>query len=420
MDPSGCNFSQAMVVLRAMTLRHLLRALAATGGLAGAAGLGAHVIQARSDGRTIEKALGSSDGGPFDGDGGAAWPLQIAAGGARDAGIAGPPWILASLESDWILSVGQLLRVDETGRILARLSSRKNLVRAMGPIDTPQKALAALVLEGLTPAAEKGVPVRSVSGGFEVKLTIWEGECPLIEVESLYGVDAEGRVKYLEELRRSRLGLCAGRLPSRVLALDVRRPSGLGEFFAQMGRLEALSVLAFEELAGQLTDWAAPPALIRKARRARLDEVRHAAVANGLAYRLGSSPIPIREAKLLPRTAFEVACHNAIEGCISETFGALLGLVQARTAEHLGVRRVMANIANDEVRHAQLAWEVARWLEPKLGRTERAEVAASRARALAALSHEGDCVDTGMAALVGLPVGDARRSLAGALERALA
>ena len=66
-----------------------------------------------------------------------------------------------------------------------------------------------------------------------------------------------------------------------------------------------------------------------------------------------------------------VPLENAIEGCVRETYGAVVNLVEARASSDPVVRKAMRSIADDECRHAELAWAVAAWLRPRLTREER-------------------------------------------------
>ena len=67
-----------------------------------------------------------------------------------------------------------------------------------------------------------------------------------------------------------------------------------------------------------------------------------------------------------------------------EAFAAVLAHVQAGAAcaDHAPT---YAAIADDEGGHADLAWDVAAWLEPRLTSAERADVEAARATAIDAL-----------------------------------
>jgi len=72
---------------------------------------------------------------------------------------------------------------------------------------------------------------------------------------------------------------------------------------------------------------------------------------------------------------------------VNETFGALTAMYQAEHAEDGVVRAAMKRIARDETRHAELAWEIARWLEPRLSPEERVRVRTAREAAIGRLDR---------------------------------
>jgi hypothetical protein len=88
------------------------------------------------------------------------------------------------------------------------------------------------------------------------------------------------------------------------------------------------------------------------------------------------------------RSLLEIALDNAREGCVRETFGALLATYQAAGAEDGHVRNVMAGIAADETRHAMLSWKLMAWLSPLLSEREQMHVDEAKAEAQAALALE--------------------------------
>ena len=71
-----------------------------------------------------------------------------------------------------------------------------------------------------------------------------------------------------------------------------------------------------------------------------------------------------------------------------ETFGALLATWQSRVAEDRAVRAAMQGIARDETAHAELSWQLARWLEPRLSPAARAPVEQARRVAIGELGRE--------------------------------
>ena len=83
-----------------------------------------------------------------------------------------------------------------------------------------------------------------------------------------------------------------------------------------------------------------------------------------------------------------MAIDNAIEGCVRETYGALLAKRQAQTAAEPAVRALMAPIAVDEARHAALSWEIDSWAQRQLGRRDRTTLRAARCHAVEELRKE--------------------------------
>ena len=174
--------------------------------------------------------------------------------------------------------------------------------------------------------------------------------------------------------------------------------SEMGAYFARMAWLEGASVHAFRMLARELDAHGAPRSLALAASRAARDEERHARVARALARRHGAStPRVRRPAPRPPRPLAELALDNATEGCVRETFGAVVLAWQARVAEDPHVRRALARIADDEAGHAALARRVARFLDRRVDRATRARVARARRETLEALERESN--DVGRALL---------------------
>lgn len=182
---------------------------------------------------------------------------------------------------------------------------------------------------------------------------------------------------------------CTGRRPEG-LALDAAEGTPLGRWFADMAALEAASVDAFAVLRDELRAHGAPRRLLRGVARAERDEVRHARVTGGLARRYGSRPGKPRVERGEVRSLEVIARENAVEGCVRETYGALVGMWQARFARDRRVRRVMDRIAVDEARHAALSWDIARWAEARLDLDARGRVQRAREVAVAQLEAQVD------------------------------
>jgi hypothetical protein len=183
---------------------------------------------------------------------------------------------------------------------------------------------------------------------------------------------------------------CAiGRRPEGLVARTAEGGAdvcdGIGRFFAEAAHLEAASVVAFERLAEELGSLGAPRELVESALESRDDEIRHARMTAKVAERFGARPYAPEVAPASSRSALEIALENAVEGCVRETYGALVAHHQAAAAADRSIARVMHSIADDETRHAGLAWDVAAWLEPQLSPEARDEVIAARAQAIDAL-----------------------------------
>ncbi len=207
----------------------------------------------------------------------------------------------------------------------------------------------------------------------------WEAadidSCELTLPDNPDGTGAAGRV------------VCAGR--GIEYYCEGRRPLGhveaeVDDCVAAMASLEAASVVAFERLAAQLEGLGAPPALIDRCRAAADDERDHARWLTTLAERRGAA-VPNPRSEPAHPSLVELARHNAVEGCVHESFAALIAMTRARLAPDPVLRRVFAKIAADETRHGQLAWDLHAWLRTQLDAEQLAEVEGAQREALARL-----------------------------------
>lgn len=148
---------------------------------------------------------------------------------------------------------------------------------------------------------------------------------------------------------------------------------------------EAASVHAFAALHAELTALAAPQDLLTRIQLAAADEVRHAAAVSALAGNHGAACRRPTRTEISPRTPLEIATENAVEGCVRETWAALLAAHQATWAVDPDIRRVMHTIAADEARHAELAWALDAWLRTLLTADERTAVESARTAAALAV-----------------------------------
>jgi hypothetical protein len=207
-----------------------------------------------------------------------------------------------------------------------------------------------------------------------------------------------------------------------------RRPRGLkrlkhvtaktraGAYFAQMAHEESASVHAFRCMKQELLRFGAPVDLVNAATRAEREEIVHARLMSRHARAFGGVGVPARTKKTVQRSLEAMAIENAVEGCVNETFGALLMTWQAQHAASPDLRNTLARIARDETGHAALSQAVASWAESQLGERARMRVQRARARAVEKLrtqaarspiTHENKWFEK----LVGLPTSSERSAL---------
>jgi hypothetical protein len=181
---------------------------------------------------------------------------------------------------------------------------------------------------------------------------------------------------------------CEGRRPAGLTRSPSAVRSAFAAHLADAAWLEAASVEAFRLLRRELRSHGAPRRLLRAASRSARDERRHARIASSLARRFGVTVAPVEREVVEARGVEALALENAVEGCVRETWGALIALRQATQASEPSVRAAMGRIARDELRHAELAWAIDAWLRPRLTEPQQKRVRAARAAALAELAGD--------------------------------
>lgn len=148
---------------------------------------------------------------------------------------------------------------------------------------------------------------------------------------------------------------------------DVTSRGSLRGHLARAMHHEADSVRAFTRFARELAAHRAPDELRDAAERAARDERRHAAM---FARLLGTTPAIATDA-LPVRTLPELARENAIEGCVLETFSAVIAAHQGEHARSPRLRACFRRIARDEIEHAALAHAVRDWSYALLSSSDR-------------------------------------------------
>lgn len=181
-------------------------------------------------------------------------------------------------------------------------------------------------------------------------------------------------------------------------SLDGETRARLARHWTRIGQFEHASVASFARFAAQLQQLGAPPRLLRDTHAAMADEVRHAQQAFGLASAYQGAPVgpgPFELRGSDSTTDLHAIVDGLIvEACIGETLSALEARELATHAEGATLPAVLAGIADDEFRHAQLGWRSLRWLLEQGGARLRAYAIARLEAALdelgAPASVEGD------------------------------
>jgi hypothetical protein len=182
-----------------------------------------------------------------------------------------------------------------------------------------------------------------------------------------------------------------GRRPEGLALEEASGSTVAGAYFARVEQLERAAAIAFERLARELAAHGAPPAMIEDARRSAREEVGHAAIAARWRERLGGVPAAIESAEReAPRSLLEVARENGAEGCVHETWGAVLASAQAASCPGRALRRDLARIAHEEAGHAALSHRIDRWARGRLGEAGRVALDEARARAIAEVERSLD------------------------------
>jgi hypothetical protein len=139
----------------------------------------------------------------------------------------------------------------------------------------------------------------------------------------------------------------------------------IGAGWLEQALMEHASVAAFARFSLQLLALGAPAELCSQAGQAMRDEIEHARACFELARRhcdddVGPGPLDMTNA--LDATDLETIMLGTIaEGCIGETVAAIEAAEALEHCTDEAARAVLARIAQDETRHAELAWRFVAW-----------------------------------------------------------
>jgi len=148
-------------------------------------------------------------------------------------------------------------------------------------------------------------------------------------------------------------------------ALDAELRAAVSAGWLDQALMEHASVAAFARFSLQLLSLGAPAELVSAAAQAQADEIAHARDCFALARQHGAGdvgPGPLALGGALNETELsEIVLGTILEGCIGETVAALEAAEACSHCVDPTARVVLKRIAEDETRHAQLAWRFVAW-----------------------------------------------------------
>lgn len=133
---------------------------------------------------------------------------------------------------------------------------------------------------------------------------------------------------------------------------------------------EHASIASFARAALELMAVGAPLDLVSRTHVAAVDEVRHTERSLAIATRIdGENPEPGALPALPPRPGDrgDVARRTLLEAAVPETLAAADARAAADRCVVDDVRAILSGIADDEARHAQLAWDIVAWANDGAG-----------------------------------------------------
>ena len=91
--------------------------------------------------------------------------------------------------------------------------------------------------------------------------------------------------------------------------------------------------------------------------------------------------------KFEPRSLLNLVLDNSVERCIFETFSALKALQQAENAADPVIEGTMRAVVLDEISHAELAWDIHKYLMTILSEDDQTTVYKAQREAVRRLLH---------------------------------
>jgi hypothetical protein len=148
-------------------------------------------------------------------------------------------------------------------------------------------------------------------------------------------------------------------------ALDDATRTAIVTGWRDDARMEHASIASFARFTLDLLALGAPADLVEASHHAGLDEIAHARTCFALASRyageaIGPDVLPAFGATTRP-SLVDAAVAAVKEGCVGETLAALIAAEQLTVARDDAARAALSRIAEDEARHAELAYRFVAW-----------------------------------------------------------
>ena len=143
----------------------------------------------------------------------------------------------------------------------------------------------------------------------------------------------------------------------------------IGLYWLQQAEAEHASIASFARHTLQLMSLGAPSDLLEASQAASIDEIKHAKMCYSFASIFLNTDI-VPESLNVDGSIGDLDLESIIksvihEGCIEETLAAIDAHNRAHHTTDIEVKHVLNEIAVDETRHAQLAWDTISWISKK-------------------------------------------------------
>jgi hypothetical protein len=151
----------------------------------------------------------------------------------------------------------------------------------------------------------------------------------------------------------------------RVEHLTAVERAAQAAHWTRMGQMEHASIAAFARFSLQLLSLGAPPQLVEACTAALADETAHTKLCFDIAsaysgHAVGPGPLDI-DGSVNASSLEDIVDLVIAEGCFGETSAALEALEAADAAADPMIVAAYAKIAEDEQRHAELAFRFVKW-----------------------------------------------------------